>query len=195
MREEPTHQAADLGAKVARLRDLFDKSFALPPPLSVTGRVRLLAIRVADSPCALRLAALASVTLNRKIVPLPGAVPELSGLMGLGGRMVAVYSLAALLFPGKKDSPEAWVAQCGEDPSVGLSFAEFSGHLEAEPESFQRTTSAGARQALVREFVEHGSDARAVIDLPSVLAAIRSLGGGTSLDFSAPSRRTPGRMA
>lgn len=171
------NQGSDFGKKIALLRDRFDQTFALPPPVPITGRVRLLAVRVAESHYALRLADLASLNLNRKVVPLPGGVRELSGLMGLRGRFVAVYSLAALLDSGKQSAAEPWVAQCGKDPSVGLSFAEFTGYLEADPQRFQRGTGSATPEGLVREFVEDGSVTRAVIDLPSVLAAISSLGG------------------
>jgi len=89
--------AAPLVETVARMRAEFDGGFALSPPVASDAQVEYLAIRVGGDPCALRLADLLGVYVDRKVVPLPSSVPSLLGIASFRGALVPVHDLRLLL--------------------------------------------------------------------------------------------------
>ena len=93
-----TSAAAPLSATAAaRMRAEFDRGFALSPPVAGDAQEGYLAIRVGGDPCALRLADLLGVYVDRKVVPLPSSVPTLLGIASFRGALIPVHDLRLLL--------------------------------------------------------------------------------------------------
>ncbi len=159
--------------KAARLRRDFDLTFAEPARLAQADAEVLLALRVAGEGYAVRLAAVAGLFVDRGIVPLPGTGPELLGIAGLRGGLVAVYDLGALLGYPRSESPR-WLALLRSGSTVGLAFEELDGTLRVAPQDL--SPAAGpAHGGLVREVVRAGSVLRPVVDVASVLETIKRL--------------------
>jgi chemotaxis signal transduction protein len=86
-----------LNRRLEELRRAFDDSFALPALPQEVDQEDMLGIRVGSLQFAVRVNDLAGVHACRKIVALPESVEGLLGVVGLRGRLVAVYDLAELL--------------------------------------------------------------------------------------------------
>jgi purine-binding chemotaxis protein CheW len=172
---------APLGARAAALRRAFDQSFSAPPAAVAAAREDLLAIRAGGEAYALRLAELAGVAAGRRITPLPTAVAGLRGLVGLRGRLVPVWDLAALLGHPAPEAPR-WLALVGGERSLGLAFEGFDGYLRVAREAIAPDPAApsvhggdSARErALVREVVRLDAAVRPLVHLPAVVAAIET---------------------
>jgi chemotaxis signal transduction protein len=88
---------AGLDRRLEALRQAFDDSFALPALPQEVDQEDMLGIRMGSLHFAVRVSELAGVHAVRKIVALPEAVDGLLGVVGLRGRLVAVYDLSDLL--------------------------------------------------------------------------------------------------
>jgi chemotaxis signal transduction protein len=146
--------------KVGAMRDAFDRSFAEPPRGRIEEVENLLAIRVAGHAYALRVAEVASLAADRKIVAVPSAAHGLLGVAGIRGVIVPVYGLAALLGLADTASPPRWLALCGAHKPVGLAFHHLDRYLSLP--SDQR----------VADVVRTPGGLVPLIDIPSILAAI-----------------------
>ena len=161
---EETRAAAPLAATAAaRLRAEFDRGFALSPPVAGDAHEGYLAIRVGGDPCALRLADLLGVYVDRKIVPLPSSVPTLLGIASFRGALILVHDLRLLLgYPARADA--RWLVRVRAAAPVGLAFDALEGQ-------FRATADGGLVRAL---------DAlRPVIDLGAALAKLGSSAAAT----------------
>jgi hypothetical protein len=156
-----------IDAKLAELRAVFDESFAHPAVLPEDAGERLLTIRIGAEGYALRLGEISGIQALRRVVPLPGGPEGFRGLAGIRGRLVAVYSLAALL--GIRGAGEEnWLVMTQGPEPIGLSFPAFEGFLDESAlyPAQERETEH------VREVLRAGSVVRGVIHLPSVADAI-----------------------
>jgi chemotaxis signal transduction protein len=156
--------------KAADLRAAFDRSFAAPVRPAAEPEERLLAVRVAGEPFALRLDEIAAVACDRRIVPAPiapRAVAEWLGLVGLRGELLPVYSLAALLgFPRDADG-RRWIAVCAAAP-VALAL----GHVEGQVRVARGALVAAARGEHVRQAARGDDGERAIVAMSSIVDAI-----------------------
>jgi chemotaxis signal transduction protein len=163
---------AERGSGAGALRREFDSAFARPAGTVDTGEVDLLALRVAGEPYALRLAAIAGLSTDRRIAPLPG-VPGLLGLAGVRGSVVAVYALRSFLaLPA--GAPPRWIALLRRDRTVGLAFDELAGTLRLAPGDLARAAGPGAGRH-VREAALAGGVLHPILDVESILATIKTL--------------------
>ena len=157
-----------LDAKRAAMREEFDARFAQPPLLPQAPGERLLALRIGASGFALRLSEISGIQAQKRIVPLPGGPDGFRGLAGIRGRLVAVYSLAALL--GIRGAGEEnWLVLTQGSEPIALAFPAFEGFIEESTlvPAQERDTEH------VREVLRAGSVVRGVIHLPSVVDAIQ----------------------
>lgn len=157
-----------LDAKLAELRAAFDETFAVPPVLPEAPGERLLALRIGTEAYAVRLAEIASIQSQKRVVPLPGGPEGLRGLAGIRGRLVAVYSLASLLGIRGAGEENWLVLTQGAEP-IGLSFPAFEGFLEES--TLYPAQERESEQ--VREVLRAGSVIRGVVHLPAVVEAIQ----------------------
>lgn len=163
-----------------RMREEFDRSFALAPELEKPGMVDLLQLRVAERSYVVRLAEVAAVHAERRVVGVPTPDPKLLGLVGLRGSIAPVFDLALALGHARATAPR-WLLELRSARPCALAFAQLEGHLRLPTEQL---TSGGG-----------GSDATALTDagpLPVIdLAAVYSEVTGQSIHAS--SRRNEGR--
>ncbi|MGH8471139.1 MAG: chemotaxis protein CheW [Gammaproteobacteria bacterium] len=131
----------------------------------------LLAIRVGDDPYAVRLAEIASLHADRKVVPLPSRTPELLGLAGFRGAMAPVYDLRTLLGYARRSAPR-WLLLVRTPDLVGLAFDLFEAHMRTPAENISSTENGGASSLHVRGVVRTADGVRPLIHTASLIEAI-----------------------
>lgn len=154
---------------IATLRRDFDHAFASPPAVAGEESERLLSIRVAGDPFALRLRDISELVAQYRAVAIPSRTAALLGIAGLKGRLVPVFSLAVLLgYPGSSESGR-WLAVCGGTHPLGLAFSEFEKYLLVP-----RSAISAAHEArqFAKEIVQVGTDSRLVINIGQVLSQV-----------------------
>jgi len=167
----------ELASRLVEIRRAFDESFARPPPEASTGAVGLIAVRVGTQPFAFRIDDLADVQERCKVIPVPGAHPNLLGIAGIRGRMVPVYSLAALMGHARTDEWR-WLAICRSKLELGLTFDELECYLQASPaELFPAAAGESERKGHVRDVLRQDGSTRLVIHTSSIIAALREAAG------------------
>ncbi|HEY9723354.1 MAG TPA: chemotaxis protein CheW [Oscillatoriaceae cyanobacterium] len=158
-----------LTAHTRALREEFDQRFTAPRELDRDAPVSMLGLRLGGRAFALRLDALAGLQAMRRLVPLPQSRVPLLGLTGVRGRLVPVFSLAALMELPLE--PEAnWLVLIGHADPVALAFAELDGYFELPLTILQRAQAEGAPGA--RSFLLPDAAARQLIDTAALLEAL-----------------------
>lgn len=157
----------DAATRAEQLREEFEASFANAPAVKRDERRDLLAIRVGRGAFALHLADVKGLFLDKPITSLPTPISELLGIASFRGGLVAVYDLRALLGFETTGSARGLVLVSHRGKLVGLAFDALEGHRRELPEAF-----APAEDRHVREVLKTETDARAIVDVASVLAAI-----------------------
>jgi chemotaxis signal transduction protein len=160
-----------LEQRLRLFRQSFDAAFGAAPIATAETFDDLLAVRVAGEPYALRLGEVTGLVASRKIVPLPSKRPELLGVAGNRGRLVAVYSLAVLLGYGTDSKPPSWLVLAGSEP-VGLGFGEFEGFLRVRSGDIHTRQSGDGARPHLGEVVHLGNQSRPVVDIRSTLGAL-----------------------
>jgi chemotaxis signal transduction protein len=153
------------------LRREFDEAFARVAGRQDAPVEDLLAIRVSGDPYALRLAECAGLFVDRKVTPLPTAVPELLGLAGFRATLVPVYDLRALLGYPRGEAPR-WMVSASGGAVVALAFDAFEFHLRVESASLVSDDAPAQRHAPRLAHLPGG--ARPLLSVPSLLEAIEA---------------------
>jgi purine-binding chemotaxis protein CheW len=164
--------------RLGELRRAFDRSFAAPPPSRAAETLSLIVIRLAGERLVLRAGDIAGIARRKRLVPLPSRTPELLGLAGIRGVLVPVFNLAALLALPPCGGEPGWFALAMREAPIALAFDEFDGQLEVERTCLYDDQTAPARP-YVRQLVRIGPLVRPVIEVPSILEAIRKSAGLT----------------
>lgn len=159
-----------------KLREAFDRGFAVPSTRPPADLHAVLTVRVAGVGYAIRSAEIAGIVTDRKIVPLPSPQPALLGLAGLRASLVPVYSLAVLLGQAADQDPPRWLALGRPSGGqVGFAFEELEGHAHLTSSSFQAAGEGAGRH--VRQVARFAGSARPVLSLDSMIEAIRGPAG------------------
>jgi len=166
---EPT----GVSARVEELRRAFDRAFAEAPDARNEPTEDLLAIRVAGKAYAVRMAEISGLAVDRRIVPVPGSLPELVGLVGVSGRIRPVYDLGALL-GAPAEEPGRWLLFLGRADPVALAFSQLDGRLRAAQRDVAPPQAEGteAWSKHVLEVVRIGSAPCPILNLASIREAI-----------------------
>lgn len=153
------------------LRDAFDVAFQVPRTAVASDGVDLLAIRLAGRAFCIRILDLQAVSPLPPIVALPRPDPLLLGVGGHRGRLIAVFSLAALLAlqheaAAETDDPGQlrWLLIPGGDASIGLACASIDGYLRLPAKNLR-----AGRPGPVSATVTEAGEARGVLDLNLLL--------------------------
>ena len=120
----------DIVLKFEDLKRAFDLTFQQPLVERGQELVHLLIVRIGTARFALKVADLAGLARAQTIVPIPGADSELLGIAGLKGRMVAVYSLAAMIgSPELSIEQNQWMVLCRCEKEIALAFTAVTGTM------------------------------------------------------------------
>lgn len=164
-----------VSGKAAELRKAFDHARSLPLDSSIeAARESLLALRVAGVPYAVRVSEVSGVAHGRKLVPLPGPLPELLGLVGIRGGILPVYSLAALLGYPQESGDVPWLLLCGSKDSAGFAFREFEGSMRVLPSQMYEAEATAESPKHARQAVREGELVRPLINIFNLLESIRA---------------------
>jgi chemotaxis signal transduction protein len=163
--------ASRVTERAAELRHDFDRSFANPPAADSVAKEELLAIRMVAQGFALRLAEIAGLFADKKITHVPATNPALLGIVGFRGSIVPVYDLQSLLGHSAGQTPR-WLVLAAAAP-VAFSFEAFEGQLRVSPHAIT-PQKAPAKHGFTKDFVRTESVLRPIIQLSSVLDAIKS---------------------
>jgi chemotaxis signal transduction protein len=164
-----------LDAGVAELRRAFDQTFAVRPPAPSAAHVDLLALRVAGDPCVVFLRDINGILRATRIASVPGAPADVLGLAGVRGTLVPVFALASLLGHTVQE-PARWLLICGTDEPLAFAVAAIDGHFQL-PESRLHTNAHHADgRPHISQVAETDAGVRPVINIPHLVAGIRSRG-------------------
>src|ERR1035437_1099261 len=141
---------APVDSTSAKLRQAFDRSFALPPSQASQEVEDLLTIRVAGDPYALLLRDIAGMVTGRRVVPIPAVTPDLLGLVGIRGGIVPVFDLASILGYGPAPGSPRWMILCGEEEPIALAFSDFERYLRLPTSSIHADESLPATRQHVK---------------------------------------------
>jgi chemotaxis signal transduction protein len=165
-------EASALARRLQALRQAFDRSFTTPLGVESGAWEDFVVLSLGQSRLAVRLAEISGIFKGPRIVPYPTDIPALLGLAGIKGRLVPVYSLAALL--GLKEDPDqpCWLAVCEvQEEALGLAFAGLEGTVRATQADLCAATAQGIRH--VREAVHLASGRGYIVDLTSLKTAVK----------------------
>ena len=113
----------DIALKFEELKHSFDLTFQQPLVERSQELVHLLIVRIGNARFALKVADLAGLARAQTVVPIPGADAGLLGIAGLKGRMIAVYSLAAMIGSSELSTEQnRWMGLCRCAKEIALAF-------------------------------------------------------------------------
>ena len=158
--------------RAAELRLAFDRGFAQPIEFGGAVKAELLAIRVGAEACAIRLGDIAGLFADKKITRIPGSAPVLLGVAGFRGAIMPVFNLQSLLARSTAAAPR-WLVIAAGAP-VALAFDAFEGQIRVAPDAILPRSAGAQALSYVREFVRTPAQICPVIDLPSILDAIKA---------------------
>lgn len=160
--------------RLAALRQQFDTSFAEPRITSAAPQHKLLAIQLGAGRFALRLEETAGIHACPKVVPLPAATNGLLGIVGVRGRLLAVYRLATLLGVDPGSAPLRWLVVARTDDQLAFAVDSIEAYLHVgEAELYPRTAHVAPGDEFYRELLSFDSSLRPVISISALVAAIR----------------------
>jgi chemotaxis signal transduction protein len=163
---------AALDTRAAALRQAFDQTFAAPPTRGTEAeRLAFLAIGVGGDHYALRLAEVAELFADKRVVPLPSQSPDLLGIASFRGALVAVYDLRLLLgYPAA--APPRWLVLAAQDAAVGLAFDQLDGYIDAALDALAPMVGTERARPHLAETLRDADLIRPVIRAASILDMI-----------------------
>ncbi|BCJ56539.1 hypothetical protein Asp14428_80140 [Actinoplanes sp. NBRC 14428] len=167
---------ADVGVRLAGLREEFDRSFAEPARRHDVEYAELLAVHAGGRPYALRLSQASGLHSDRPVTPLPGPQPALLGVAGFGGAIVPVYDLAALLGHALPERPR-WLVLAAGAPPLALAFHGLDGHVRVPATDIVEEAGGHDGRDVLRGMVPLAGGTRPIVDLPAARAAVHRLTG------------------
>jgi chemotaxis signal transduction protein len=159
-----------LDTRLEILQREFDGSFAEPAIVRDSTLEQLLAIRVGPDAYALRLAEIGALEADRVITPVPSHNPELLGVAGLRGAVVAVYDLASLLGQPRAEAPR-WLC-LAKGSRVAFAFGAFEGQLRVE--HTELSAPAQRSHPALSALVSSGDVSRPVVDFPCLVSGLEA---------------------
>lgn len=131
LREGSKLNETAIGLKHEELKRAFDRSFREAPVERNYEFAHLLVVRIGDARFALRVSDLAGLARAQSVTPVPTSDRGLLGLADLKGRLVAVYSLAAMIGgAAPRTEPERWFVLCRAEDRIALAFSAAEGMVK-----------------------------------------------------------------
>jgi chemotaxis signal transduction protein len=177
-----TETAPQIGERAAQLRHDFDRAFAEPIRVDTVDEEDLLAIRLGEQTCAVRLSEIAGIHMGKKVTRVPGSHPALWGIAGLRGSLLPVYDLQQLVGHARAEAPR-WLLIAAAAP-VALAFATFDGRFRVLRDDIHPHTKQVDGTLYARDVVRTPSGIRPILHLPSILEALDASGMKASSERS-----------
>ena len=133
-------------------------------------RESVLMIQAGGDSYAVRLAQIAAVFADKRVMWLPGSVRELLGVVAVRGAILPVYDLAALLGYPPAPATLRWFFTVASAP-VAVAFDRFEGHRRIAREA-PSAARAAPHAGHVSDVIGIDGLSMPVIDLLSVVEAI-----------------------
>jgi chemotaxis signal transduction protein len=166
--------ALPVAARAVELRNTFDHARAIPFVSDAVEQIEnLLAIRVCGDAFAIRLSEISGLATDRKLVAFPSPIPELLGVAAIRGRLVPVYSLAALLGYNGHSSQGRWLMLCGTEEPVGLAINDFEGYVRVPLAQIYTAEQKDEASTHVRHVVRAADIVRGVVSIPLLIEVIQ----------------------
>lgn len=163
--------------QVVELRRAFDESFAKAIDSSEDKGELILAIRAGTDSYAIRLSEIAGIHECPKLAPLPGVKSTCLGIVGLRGRLHAVFRLSALV-GGISNAPiPPWVLITPGQDAPMLAVEAIEGCFTTNPDEFRAVGQGGENTGHVRSLFVREGMARGVLHVPSLVAMATSGSG------------------
>lgn len=160
-----------IGLKHEELKRAFDRSFQEAPVERDHELAHLLVVRIGTARFALRVSDLAGLARAQSVMAVPAADSTLLGLAGLKGRLVAVYSLAAMIGSAALTTePERWFVLCRAEDRIALAFTTAEGTMMV-PSSELCPVSPGAPPHAT-DAIGTGGSQLWLLNVSSIAAAI-----------------------
>jgi len=161
----------DVALKFEELKRSFDLTFQQPLVERGQEVVHLLVVRIGTARFALKVADLAGLARAQTVVPLPGADSGLVGLAGLKGRIVAVYSLAAMIdCPELSTEQNRWMVLCRCEKEIALGFTAVTGTIMVPRTELSPVSPGAPRHAT--DAVGSGSSQLWLLNVSSIAETI-----------------------
>jgi purine-binding chemotaxis protein CheW len=161
--------------RVLEMRRAFDGAFALPRAARATDVEQAVIVQAGAQLLACRIHEVTRFESDRKVIPLAG-LPGLVGVAGIRGKLVPVYDLATVIGAPAAGATR-WLALCGEGETIGLAFSRIDRFVRVPREDVYAIDEAAATSH-VRQLLRAGTTAYHVLDVGSVLSAIRARSAG-----------------
>ena len=113
-------------ARADGMRAEFDSAFSRAPKPADAELEDILALRLGDERCLVRLSDIAGMIAQPLLTAVPTPAAALLGITSNQGSVVAAYDLAVLL--GRAPTPPRWMVITAAEPSLGLTFEHFDGY-------------------------------------------------------------------
>ena len=165
--------ASGILQRAAEMRREFDRAFVDPVRFDETLKDNFLAIHAGRQACAIRLSDIAGLYAGKKITAVPGGHATLLGIAGFRRAILPVYDLQNLLGFANARSLR-WLAIAKAAP-VAVAFEAFDGQLQASRGAVMPQSGGAAMRGCARDFLQTPEFSGPLIDLPSVLDAIKAL--------------------
>jgi purine-binding chemotaxis protein CheW len=160
--------------QAAALRHNFDRSFAEPAMAPTVVFENMLGIAMGGQAFALRLSEIAGLFGDKRIVPVPGGITALLGVAAFRGAILPVYDLRKLLNAADGgDEPPNWLVVAAAE-AVAFAFDTFHGQFRVSPDAIASRDPQAAAGNHMRGIVRSESLLRPIIDLQSVLDAVKT---------------------
>lgn len=163
-----------LNEKLLRMRQDFDRAFALPVAAGSPDTEDFLALRAAGGGFVLRAREINGLAAERPITPMPGAPAAFLGLAGLRSGLVPVWDLAALLGCHGPRTENRWLVLGPGDAPWALAFEGFEGYHRLPRQDLRPAGGKDPAAYASGTCLLNGS-ARPVLDLSSLLAAVKKI--------------------
>jgi chemotaxis signal transduction protein len=159
-----------VGLQVDELRRAFDQSFAEAVHAAEDAGELILTIRAGSYTYAVRLSEIAGIHECPKIVPLPGMKSGCLGIVGLRGRLHAVFRLSTLIDQSSASSNPPWLLITQGQDAPTLAVDAIDGCVAARPDDFRDVEKTANGIGHVRAlFVRDGATC-GVLHVPSLVA-------------------------
>jgi chemotaxis signal transduction protein len=155
---------------VAELRQAFDQSFAEAAGTAEKAGDLVLAIRAGSDQHVVRLSEIAGIHVCPKIVALPGTTPTCLGLVGLRGRLHAVFRLSALLGDQRGQPPPRWllIAPGRDAPTFAVDAVDAC--LAVAPEELRPVGDASHGEGHLHALFVRDGIVRGLLHVPTLVA-------------------------